>query len=384
MSVAGDARRAAEAVVDRAVAAVRAEPAILVAVAVAVLAAIAAAALWWRYWRAPGRRLQRTLGEHERVDVLMHPDPDPDAMACALGVAAVADAVDTGSRLCYPGEIRHQENRAFRTVLDLDCEAIASARELREPVVLVDHNEPRGLADGETVEPLAVVDHHPGDGTGTGFTDVRTEYGACATIVAEYLDTLGAEPGEAGGDGPELDAELATGLLYGILADTNRLTRGCTDAEFEASAYLYPGIDEDLLDRVANPQVDTEVLEVRARAIQARDVRAPYAVSDVGTVSNTDAIPQAADELLQLEGVSAVVVFGDGDDGIHLSGRSYDDRVHMGEALGRAVDGVPGATAGGHARMGGGRIPPEASGPGGHLARAELRDRLFEVMTGER
>ncbi|WP_275739011.1 bifunctional oligoribonuclease/PAP phosphatase NrnA [Halorhabdus sp. SVX81] len=372
---------------------VTADPLLAAAVIVAVLLVLIGLALIVRrVRRSPGQRLRRILADHDRVSVLMHPNPDPDAMAAAQGVAELASAVDTEAVLQHAGQIRHQENRAFETVLDLDLEQIETAGDIdADPVVLVDHNEARGFPGADGIEPVAVIDHHPGDGTGTVFTDIRPEYGACATIVAEYFEEQGIEPGdpdaEESSDGCTLPTAAATGLLYGIQADTNHLTKGCSPAEFGAASYLYAGIDEEALDRIANPEVDTEVLEVKARAITARDVRGAFACSDVGTISNVDAIPQAADELLRLEGVTAIVVFGEVEDTLHLSGRSRDDRVHMGKALQAAVEDIPMAEAGGHARMGGGQISVEhmnGLGPGEGVTRADVQERLFEAMTGDR
>jgi nanoRNase/pAp phosphatase (c-di-AMP/oligoRNAs hydrolase) len=344
-----------------------------------------------RPWRTEGDRLVEALTGERDVTILMHPNPDPDAMASALGVAEIADSVGVETHLQYAGEIRHQENRAFETVLDLNFERIENAGDLAsEAVVLVDHNRPRGFSGSKAVDPLAVVDHHPGEGSGTGFTDVRPAYGSCASILAEYFRELGWEPvspdAELGDlDDDQLPSTVATGLVYGIHSDTNTLTKGCSEAEFAASAYLYPGVDEDRLERIANPQTDAEVLEVKARAIVERDVRNPYAVSDVGTVSNSDAIPQAADELIRLEGVTAVVVVGCKDDTLRLSGRSRDDRVHMGKTLETVVDDIPMANAGGHARMGGGQLSlahMEGIGPGDGLDRTEFRERVFDAMSG--
>jgi nanoRNase/pAp phosphatase (c-di-AMP/oligoRNAs hydrolase) len=115
-------------------------------------------------------------------------------------------------------------------------------------------------------------------------------------------------------------------------------------------------------------------------------VRNAFAISDVGTVSNVDAIPQAADELLRLEGVTAVVVLGDKDGQIHLSGRSRDDRVHMGKSLRAVVEDVPMASAGGHARMGGGQLSldhMEGLGPSNGLTRDQFKDRLFTALNGD-
>ena len=370
--------------VSRVIELIRGEPlAVAIVVAVVGLAAIALVALLLRRRsRTHGSKFRRVLAKQDAVTVLLHPNPDPDAMASALGVAHLGSMVDTTTDICYSGRIAHQENRAFRTVLDVDFERIEAATDLpNTPVVLVDHNEARGFQGCEGIRPIAVVDHHPGDGYGSNFTDVREEYGACATIIAEYFQGLGATPGEQG-----LPSGVATGLLYGILADTSHLTRGASRADFDAAAYLSPGVDSDALDRIANPPVDADVLDTVATAISERDVRGPFAVSDVGEITNPDSVPQAADELLQLEGITAVVVFGSNGEELYLSGRSRDDRVHMGDALSMAVDEIAMSEAGGHARMGGGRVSvPHLEGlrPDSGITRDVFKDRLFDAMAGD-
>jgi nanoRNase/pAp phosphatase (c-di-AMP/oligoRNAs hydrolase) len=353
-----------------------------------LLAVLWIAVQWVR--RPSGVRFRRLLENYDRVDVLMHPNPDPDAMASALAVDAIAESVDTETRLVHTGQIRHQENRAFRTVLDLEAERIETVQDLHgDGVVLVDHNVARGFPGAESINPVAVVDHHPGGSEGAAFTDVRTNYGACASILSEYLSEVGARPADdpSASDTPvPLSWEVATGLLYGIQSDTNHLTKGCTEAEFNACAYLFPGVDEDALDRIANPQVSAETLETKARAIREREVRGSFAVAAVGDVSNVDAIPQAADELLYLEGVTAVVVYGRYDGSLHLSGRSRDDRIHMGDILSSAVDDIPMASAGGHARMGGGQVSiahMKGIGPSDGVSEREFTERLFEALAGE-
>ncbi|WP_423745523.1 DHHA1 domain-containing protein (plasmid) [Haladaptatus sp. SPP-AMP-3] len=367
----------------------------LLVVGAIVGAAVLAVSLWLvvRWIRRPkGARLKRALAKRDELVVLMHPNPDPDAMACGIAIGYLAETVGTEITLQYAGQIRHQENRAFRTILDLDLERVEHVTDLAaSTIVLVDHNTPRGFDGSERIEPYAVIDHHPGNGTGEVFTDKRTNYGACSTIVAEYFDDLGATPVAPDEIPPENDfvlpSDIATGLLYGIQSDTKHLTNGCCGAEFEASAYLYRGVDEHRLDRIANPQVSAEVLEVKSRAITEREVRGSFAVCNVGALSNADAIPQAADELMHLEGVTAVVVYGRREDTLYISGRSRDDRVHMGKALQMAVTDIPGADAGGHARMGGGQVPVEsavvAGGmEGGLWSEREFTDGIFDALNG--
>ena len=373
---------------------VRANPELTAAAVLAVLLVLASVFAFVRLRRTPGVRFRRLLDEKSEIAVLMHPNPDPDAMASAIGVASLADQLDVDATIQFPGQIRHQENRAFRTVLDLELENIDHVTDLAaESVVLVDHNEPRGFGGADGVLPTAVVDHHPGDGSGEAFTDVRTDYGATASIVAEYFRENDAVPvppdrhaSETDGDFV-LSTEAATGLLYGILADTKHLTVGASEPDFAAAAYVYPGVDQDSLDRIANPAVDAEVLEVKARAIAGRQVEGSFAVADVGGVNNVDSIPQAADELIQLEGISAVVVIGERDGTVHLSGRSRDDRVHMGNAIDAVLSDVDNGDGGGHSRMGGGTITPEVEPSGEEepetIDRDALADDLFRALAGD-
>jgi len=376
-------------------------PVVVAGVVVGLIALVGGGFGLYRYLtRSPVARLRSVLSQYDAVTVLMHPNPDPDAMSSALAVDQPADAADTDATLSYSGEIRRPENRAFETVLDLDFDRVESVGDIEtDAVVLVDHNEPRGFAGAEEIDPVAVIDHHPGGGTGESFTDVRPDAGACATIFAEYFESLEwdffevdvalTDGGVETADVPPeaMPSHVATGLIYGIQSDTRSLTNGCSAADFAAAAYLYEGVDSDLLNRIANPQVDAEVLEVKARAISEREVDAPYGFSNVGEVSNTDAIPQAADELETLEGVSAVVVVGEKEGTIRIAGRSRDDRVHIGRAIEAVVDDIPMAEGGGHARMGGGKIPVEyldGIGPSEGISRAELKQRMFEAMAGER
>jgi nanoRNase/pAp phosphatase (c-di-AMP/oligoRNAs hydrolase) len=381
---------AAEHLVERAVAFAQSHPELLVALLVSVLVLVGGGYLLHQFTRPSGVQLASLLSEYDAVSVLTHPNPDPDAMAAAMGVASLAQQVDTGAKIQFPGQIRHQENRAFRNVLEVDLDPIERASDLDVgAVVLVDHNQPRGFTGSEEVRPIAVVDHHPGEGRGEAFTDVRTEYGACSSVVAEYFDDLDATPVPPENHESEIEARytvpsrVATGLFFGVLTDTNRLTSGIDAADFAASGYLSDGIDENLLDRIANPQVSAEVLEIKATAIRERDVEGPFAISDVGEVSNVDAIPQAADELIRLEGVTAAIVYGTRDGVLYLSGRSRDDRVHMGRAIESALCEVPGADGGGHARMGGGQIPLDDGDFVWPARRTALTDRLRRALEGD-
>lgn len=361
---------------------------ILAAVLLLVLAAILFR--WLR--RPPAAKFKRTLTKADEVSILMHPNPDPDAMAAAFGVKKIAEWIGVQTQLCYSGQIRHQENRAFITVLDLELTQINSRDDLTgDALVLVDHNNPRGFDGAESLTPTIVIDHHIGEGVGREFTDIRPEYGSTSTIITEYFKDLNAiklSPDENVPEDSEelyLSSEVATGLMYGIHSDTDRFTKGCHDAEFRASSYLFSAIDRERLNRIANPPMSSEVLKVKSNAFENMNISGSFAVANVGEIDDADTIPQAADELAQLEGVTAVVVMGNRNGVLHMSGRSRDDRVHMGRALETAVDEIPMASAGGHAHMGGGQIEIEhmkGLGPSGGTSVSALEQRIFDCMNG--
>ncbi len=377
VSAEGDAAAIGENIVD----ALIQQQELIVFVGGSVLAILIIAAIWRWLKRTPAQQFLNALSERDQITILMHPNPDPDAMASALAVAALANSIDTHSIIQYPGQIRHPENRAFETVLDCDFNQIERASELAaESIVLVDHNESRGFEHADKIKPYAVIDHHPGIGEGSRFTDVRPDRGSTSSILADYFRDLGWS--NRNGDGPSLTPTLATALLYGIQSDTTSFTRGCTPSEFDAAAYLFPATDADSLERIANPQVDSETLDVKAEAINERKINGSFLVSHVGEISNLDALPTAAEELVRLEGISVAVVTGESEEDIHISGRSQDDRVHMGKTLQAALDDIPNASAGGHARMGGGQatlLPVPGEAEEGH---PQLTHRLFAAMNG--
>lgn len=352
-------------------------------VAIAILALVVWIVL--RLRRTPADSFVDALAPHDTLDILLHPNPDPDAMASGFAAATIAKAAGLQTRIVYPGQLRHNENRAFRTVLGLELVRLEDVDGFRDqPVVLIDHGQPRGFPASIKVEPIAVIDHHDDPPVEAQHVDVRPHYGACSTILWEYLDDLGAvSEGEAGD--LVITQELATALAYGIQTDTNGLTRGVTEFDIDALESLHELVDSSALERISNPPIEAEVLDAKAAAIRNREIYDCYCVSDLGEVGSADSVAVTAEELLTLEGVTTAVSIGEHDGTLYFSGRSIDDRVHMGEALERSMEAVPGASAGGHARMGGAQVSLEALeglGPTTGIKRDELPELLISALRG--
>lgn len=340
--------------------------------------------IYIKYLQKKSMVFTKTIANEESISILMHSNPDPDAMASALAVKRLAQSVNTDAVIEYPGWIKHHENRAFRAVLDLTFERVTTYEDIENPesVILVDHQEARGFEGNDKIDPLAIIDHHDSSYTGEAdFSHIESDIGACSTILTEYLSQQGLSF-DSSENNPDISKKLATGLYYGIKTDTADFSRGIhSSRDYSAAQKLYQRVDTDELFKIANPKIDAETFEVKSTAFHSREVNGPFAISYVGEVSNSDTIPQAADELSRLEGISAVIVMGFDGDILRLSGRTYDSRIHMGSVLENVFGGIENAGAGGHSRMGGGQISKEIISKEG-LTIDKIKENLFETLNG--
>jgi nanoRNase/pAp phosphatase (c-di-AMP/oligoRNAs hydrolase) len=302
--------------------------------------------------------------------IVTHDNPDPDAIAAALALQRVVEALGHEAEVCYYGDISHQENRALVNLLEYDLRELAPDEDLSAfgGFALVDHSRPGvndGLPEGTDVD--VVIDHHPPRGpVDATFQDLRSDVGATSTLLVDYLRQL-----DLG-----LDSEVATGLLFGIRVDTKDFSREVSVRDFEAVGYLVEHADTAALDRIESPSVSIETLELLATAIKNRQREGAVLTSCVGYVSDRDALAQAADHLLDLEGVASTLVYGIMDGTVYLSARSRGAEFDLGEALREAFGQI--GSAGGHADMAGAQIP---LGLLGDTEASEDRDQLVAIVS---
>jgi nanoRNase/pAp phosphatase (c-di-AMP/oligoRNAs hydrolase) len=266
-----------------------------------------------------------------------------------LGRIAASAGIDE-QQILYSGDISHQQNRAFVNLLDIDLkpfDPMALQDKAAESfLAFVDHSVPganNNVPKGTPVD--IVIDHHPAEDIDAQFVDHREEIGAAATILTEYVRTLDID----------FDAVLATALLFAIRRETLNFLRGATREEYDAAGYLHDHADHDLLRQLSAPSITGATLDAISTAIDNRTTKAAVLISHVGRTTERDAVPQAADSLATLEGVETVIVFGVVCDAVHLSARSPDPRIHVGEVLRETFKDV--GSAGGHHNVAGGEIP---------------------------
>lgn len=287
-------------------------------------------------------------GEKGTFAIIVHNSPDPDAISSGMALKEIANSVGVKSKILYKGKIGHHENKAFVNLLDIELDQSEEFNaENYTKIALIECSVPgvnNHLPPDTKVD--IIIDHHQADieNIDAEFVDIRSNIGATATIMTKYLQDLEIP----------IKTELATALLYGIKTDTDDFRRNTDPADLNATEYLYPLANHDILTRIENPSRSTEEIDVLGEAIRNREIKGSYLISNVGTIHNRDALAQAADYLLNLEGITTTIIFGLSDDHIYISGRNRDDRINIGKVMQDAF-GVD--KAGGHANLAGAQIP---------------------------
>lgn len=324
--------------------------------------------------------LLEVIKNAEDLGIFLHNNPDPDALASALALKKICNAYSVNSKIYYGGKIDHQENRAFVNLLkmelnQLNSEDVKNVLEKLTTIALIDTAKPNeNNILPEHLKPNIVIDHHiTSKISNIDFCGIDGSIGATSTILTKYLQKLGIE----------IDSELASALLYGIRTDTKSFTRNTSPSDLKIAAYLLSIANHDLLSKFESPPITKETIDIMGKAIQNREIYAPYLLSCVGIIKERDALPQAADFLLRLEGVSTVLIFGIVDDAIIISARSNDLRINLGEVLQKAFGEK---NAGGHSGIAGAQIPLGVLGETDDkdtlvtLAKSAVRNQFFMAM----
>ncbi|WP_277555622.1 DHH family phosphoesterase [Halobaculum limi] len=300
---------------------------------------------------ASPHELLELLEEGDEINIVCHNNPDPDCLASALALGRIAAAAGIDERrILYSGDISHQQNRAFVNILGIDLTPFEGSTIRDRPpgsiLAFVDHSVPGENNPVPTDTPVdIVIDHHPAEGVEARFVESREEVGAAATILTDYIRTLDVD----------LDADLATALLFAIRSDTLDFLRGATAAEYDAAEFLHEYADYEMIRQLSTPSVTGGTVDAISTAIDNRRTYGAVLLSHVGRTTERDAIPQAVDYLVRLEGVETAIVFGVVRGTVQISARSPDARVHVGNVLRTAFEDV--GSCGGHHDMAGGEIP---------------------------
>ncbi len=282
--------------------------------------------------------------------VCPHDNPDPDALASAVILTKLLrQRFQQRVTIAYGGLIGRAENREMVRSLKLELSRIRhiNHRHYRH-YALVDCQPWTGnsqLPPG--VVPDLVIDHHPlrPRTLESPIADVRTRYGATATIVAEYL--LAAEV-------PVTHRE-ATAVAYALQSETLFFSRELPAADREVYEHYLAHADRRLLGRIQNPRLPLSYFRILHDALEGLEGVDSLVISHLRDIDQPDIVPEIADLLLRLEGKTWALCTGVHDERLYCSIRTTNPRADaagvMHRLLGRRGRG------GGHGRIAGGWLP---------------------------
>jgi nanoRNase/pAp phosphatase (c-di-AMP/oligoRNAs hydrolase) len=295
--------------------------------------------------------LRALTAPREKLGILLQPDPDPDGIASGYALRALLGRKSPTAPLISFGEVKRPENVAMVEALGLDVKLV-TPEEIDEydGLALVDvqptvfgESPPARLRSVDVV-----IDHHPErTGYDAVIRDIRTSYGATATILTEYLRAAGVD----------LRAKLATALVYGIKTDTQLLGRETSRDDMNAFAYLHGAHSPAILRRIERPAMPQDALRALGRALSRTSVEEGIHLLVLGRVRE-DVIPQVADLGLQADGAEWAIAAGLVGSDLVFSVRNVGYVRAAGEVVRAVVEGL--GVGGGHRSMAKGIIPLKA------------------------
>lgn len=311
------------------------------------------------------------LCQGHRVYVQTHNFPDPDAISSAYGLKKLLEVYGVESKLCYDGRIDKLSASKLLDTFQMQIYPYADLlQEMKEDdyIICVDTQKHGGNVTDFVGDEVACIDHHP--------TFVPMEYkyqdiritGACATLIAEYYAKMGHEP----------DQDTATALLYGIKMDTLQFSRGVTELDIEMFRFLFPFCDHEKLARLERNNMEFDDLRAYGAAIESIELYDKTGFSCIPFSCPDALIAILADFILALVEVEVAVVFSYREDGIKLSVRSEDPKVHAGNLLHQALLDL--GNGGGHAAMAGGFIRQDKVAGLGNYPRDAIRNLFLKAM----
>ena len=280
--------------------------------------------------RVMANALGQLIADSSNVYVMGHRMSDFDAIGAAAGVACIARAqgkpcrivVDETKTAARPLLEKLRALSSYEDVFYTPQEAILHA-DSQTLLVVVDTNRPGQVEDRALLESctrVALIDHHrrAADYIQTvtmAFHDPHAS--STCELVCELVEELVEQK-----DFLRVEAEA---LLSGIMLDTKNFTIRTGERTFEAAAFLRrSGADTAEVKKLLQSDMTNTV--ARYRILQnARIDRPGVAIAVQAEQQDRIVAAKAADELLNVAGVSCSLVVYPVPDGVFVSARSIGE-----------------------------------------------------------
>lgn len=294
-------------------------------------------------------QLKSLLQGHQTMLIVMQDNPDPDSIASAVALRKLANTLaEVQCSIAHSGTVGRGENRALVKYLGLNLRPLDQIDLTTfELFALVDTQPGTGnnSLPGQ-IEPDIVIDHHPCRKTTRScrFTDIRSHYGATATILYEYFKSAGIK----------IETPMATAMLYAIRSDTQDLGRDTSRADIQALTELFQAANNRMLSEIQRGKVQRDYFQMLSDALKKARVYGNAIVTNLGSIDNPDMIAEVADLLLRDDLTNWVMVYGFSREKLAISLRTEQEHLGADKLMHRIV--ARKGTGGGHPSYAGGQI----------------------------
>ncbi len=145
-----------------------------------------------------------------------------------------------------------------------------------------------------------IIDHHPVSCEDAVFVDIRPDYGACATIMTEFLKSKKIKP----------SSKLAAALMLGIKTDTSNFTRQTSLRDIRAFQFLYKFANNNIVTKVERSVLTLEDLDFVKQAIKKKKILNNRVFFHAGKISSPDPLVVVADFFLTISRVNWSIISG--------------------------------------------------------------------------
>ncbi len=324
--------------------------------------------------RASLETLKELLQNAAHFLIVMQDNPDPDSIAAALALRELVHHLGNVScSITHGGSVGRAENRALVKYLNLNLRNLQGLDWRRfDRIAMVDTQPGTGNNSlPKEVIPDIVIDHHPLRRASRQVLlhDIRSNYGATATILLEYLTQANITP----------TTPLATAIMYAIRSDTQDLGMQASSADIQAIQNLYPLANKRMLSEIQRGSVQRDYFTMLTAALNQARIYGYCIITSLDEITNCDMISEVADLLLRDDEVSWTLCYGFCREKMWLSLRTSESGKRAEKVMKRLV--ARRGTGGGHETMAGGQIPlkKKTKAERNHLEKV-IRDKFLKLL----
>ncbi|KMT21783.1 DHH family phosphoesterase [Clostridium cylindrosporum] len=280
--------------------------------------------------RVMAHGLTQLIDQSSEVIIMGHDIPDLDSLGAAVGMYRGCKLRGKQAHILL-SKSNTSIDKMLKKILEIEeyedvfinHDAVVQ-RLIKDPLIIVVDVHRKSFVDFpdilDRVSNIFIIDHHR---KSVDFIDNATisyiEPYASSTceLVTELIQYMSEKPGL-------LEAE-AQALMAGIYMDTKSFAFKTGVRTFEAAGYL-KRMGADLIEVKRLLADDFETYVERSQIVASAKVKNKIAIVCHTTgVKNYLSIPQAADELLKIEGIEASFVLAPTGNNVTISGRSLGD-----------------------------------------------------------